>query len=349
MRISDASLVLGLLAMIGGGVAAGADFDAGMAAYTRKDYPAAFREWSPLADAGDARSQYYLGLLYGKLHDTDHQGFYLCLGAEQGYKEAQVAYAKLLEQMALSRFSSAGVLAPTKLASAYKWCVILNPKGEKTASACTLLAKQLLKQNPTGLSLASLAEQAAAGWEPTKTDLRMKSSCATESAVSRAGLDEARRLLNQQRAELAAKSNSSKSGSPPSEAGGRSTDPQYAAVSPDGSYSSAASVRGEVEKIRDGPHSPIPPAQRFPSTSPNALSGRITMTVRNSTQYTLSVYFDGPTSRSLSLSPGASQTLDLPSGVFHVAGRVAASNVLPFYGDDTYEGSADYTLNFYIR
>jgi hypothetical protein len=91
----------------------------------------------------------------------------------------------------------------------------------------------------------------------------------------------------------------------------------------------------------------MPPAQRSPLTVPTD-SGKTTMTVRNSTQYALSVYFDGPVSRSLSLSPGASQILDLAPGVFRVAGRVAASNVLPFYGEETYASSTQYTVTFYI-
>jgi hypothetical protein len=40
--------------------------------------------------------------------------------------------------------------------------------------------------------------------------------------------------------------------------------------------------------------------------------------------------------------------LELAPGAFHVAGRVAAANVLPFYGEDTYAGSARYSVEFYI-
>jgi hypothetical protein len=114
------------------------------------------------------------------------------------------------------------------------------------------------------------------------------------------------------------------------------------------SQSSDVTIHDEVEKIRRGSYSPMPAAQRSPAAVPSGAAGRTTMTVRNSTQHSLSVYFDGPVSRSLILAPGSSQTLDLAPGAFHVAGRVDASNVLPFYGDDTYQGSVAYTLNFYI-
>ena len=47
---------------------AGADFDAGLAAYERDDYATALREWRPLAEQGDADAQFGLGLMY---HDGD--------------------------------------------------------------------------------------------------------------------------------------------------------------------------------------------------------------------------------------------------------------------------------------
>jgi len=138
----------------------------------------------------------------------------------------------------------------------------------------------------------------------------------------------------------------------------RVTPPQLAAVIPDAltagltasnraTQSTDLPVRDEIEKIRSGRYSPLPPAQVSPLTGPTA-SGKTSMTVRNSTQYALSVYFFGPVSRSLSLSPGASQIVDLAPGVFRVAGRAAASNVLPFYGEETYASSTQYTVTFYI-
>ena len=41
-----------------------ADFQAGMEAYNRGDFKTALREWQPLAEQGDARAQFYFGLLY---------------------------------------------------------------------------------------------------------------------------------------------------------------------------------------------------------------------------------------------------------------------------------------------
>jgi hypothetical protein len=105
-------------------------------------------------------------------------------------------------------------------------------------------------------------------------------------------------------------------------------------------------VRDEVEKIRLEKHGAVPPAQRAATGAP-AAAGRTTMTVKNSTAYELAVFFDGPVSTKLTIVPGASQDVDLAAGAFHVAGRVAA-NVLPFYGEESYAGSARYSMTFYI-
>lgn len=106
-------------------------------------------------------------------------------------------------------------------------------------------------------------------------------------------------------------------------------------------------ISDEFGKIKSGPHTSMPHAQR--STASDAgTSGRTTMTVQNSTAYELSVFFKGPVSKKLTLAPGASQDVDLEPGTFEVGGRVAAANVLPFYGEETYAGSASYSLKFYI-
>ena len=55
------ALVLSLVCFV---VPAWADFQAGMDARNRGDFAKALREWRPLAEQGDARAQYYLGLLY---------------------------------------------------------------------------------------------------------------------------------------------------------------------------------------------------------------------------------------------------------------------------------------------
>jgi len=58
-------LCLTLAVLLGSaGVSESADFQKGFDAYERGDYTTALREWTPLAEQGDADAQYVLGLMY---------------------------------------------------------------------------------------------------------------------------------------------------------------------------------------------------------------------------------------------------------------------------------------------
>ena len=48
----------------GSSVVFGDDFQDGVDAYERKDYKTAYKLWLPLAEQGDADSQYNLGVMY---------------------------------------------------------------------------------------------------------------------------------------------------------------------------------------------------------------------------------------------------------------------------------------------
>ena len=73
--------------------ASSADFEAGFAAYSQGDYETALAEWQPLAEQGDAGSQFGLGLLYANgfgvpMDDAQALKWY-GLAADQGHAEAQ--------------------------------------------------------------------------------------------------------------------------------------------------------------------------------------------------------------------------------------------------------------------
>jgi TPR repeat protein len=55
-----------IVALIFGSIGAvvAADFDTGVAAAKKGDYAAALREWTPLAEQGDAVAQFNLGVMY---------------------------------------------------------------------------------------------------------------------------------------------------------------------------------------------------------------------------------------------------------------------------------------------
>ncbi len=80
-------LVLLLLAVP---FSADADFEAGVAAASAGDYRGALREWQPLAEAGDAASQYNVGFFYAMgrgVAPNDVQAFaWLTVALENGAK-----------------------------------------------------------------------------------------------------------------------------------------------------------------------------------------------------------------------------------------------------------------------
>jgi hypothetical protein len=70
-----------------------ADFADGLDAYQMGDYAAAFEEWIPLAEQGNASAQYYLGVMY-RNGDEVNQDYntainWYVLAAEQGHANAQ--------------------------------------------------------------------------------------------------------------------------------------------------------------------------------------------------------------------------------------------------------------------
>ncbi|HJT90131.1 MAG TPA: metallophosphoesterase [Bryobacteraceae bacterium] len=75
------------------GTALCADFHAGLDAYHRGDYAGALREWQPLADQGDANTQFNVALLYarglGVPKDPARAAEYYRKAAEQGVAAAQ--------------------------------------------------------------------------------------------------------------------------------------------------------------------------------------------------------------------------------------------------------------------
>ncbi len=83
------------------GVPARADFQAGVAAYERGDYKAAYDEWLPPALSDDAEAQYSIGVLYyfGKGFPKD---FYMAQlwfrkAAALGHAEAQFNLANMMD------------------------------------------------------------------------------------------------------------------------------------------------------------------------------------------------------------------------------------------------------------
>jgi len=78
---------------------ANADFNDGLIAFENQDYRLAAKEWKPLAEKGDAKSQTNLGILYfngkGVLKDYKKAVNLLQNAANQGEAEAQFILGKI--------------------------------------------------------------------------------------------------------------------------------------------------------------------------------------------------------------------------------------------------------------
>jgi clan AA aspartic protease (TIGR02281 family) len=88
MKNLVATLCLTIAVLLGSvGVSSAADFNTGLDAYMRDDYATALREWTPLAEQGDAQAQHNLGWMY----DNGQ-------GVAQDYLEAELLYRQAAAQ-----------------------------------------------------------------------------------------------------------------------------------------------------------------------------------------------------------------------------------------------------------
>jgi hypothetical protein len=107
---------------------AGAGLDSGVAAFERGDYPTAHQELRPLAENGDPKAQYYIGLMSysgkGAVQDNAEAIKWIKPAAEKGIADAQYLYALLLEG------AHAG---PAGKAEGVKWFTLASDQGHVDA------------------------------------------------------------------------------------------------------------------------------------------------------------------------------------------------------------------------
>ena len=131
------SLSLGRLASLfilllsAGEPAIAGDFGSGLSAYNRGDYIAAFRDWYPLAERGDAPSQAGLGFLFhkglGVAQDDVEAASWFEKAAGKGQAEAQLLLGTLY-------FFGEGV--QQNYVMAFAWCEIAQSNGQSDALEC---------------------------------------------------------------------------------------------------------------------------------------------------------------------------------------------------------------------
>jgi hypothetical protein len=76
--------------------------------------------------------------------------------------------------------------------------------------------------------------------------------------------------------------------------------------------------------------------------------GFATDKIENGTQYTLTLYYNGPTTKIIDILPGQSVKIRLGKGAYSIVAKVNDTSVKEFYGTQIYKGF-DYSCRFYIR
>ncbi len=147
MKLNILALILAA-AMSVSAPAAHADFQAGLAAYQQQQYDAAWREWSPIAEAGDPIAQNGLGVMafsgFGVPQDHALAAQWFERAALQGLTDAQFNLAIMYQQ---------GLGVTQNAAQARAWFELAAAQGHEQAAA----------------ALAAGPPQAAARQAPTRS------------------------------------------------------------------------------------------------------------------------------------------------------------------------------------
>ena len=112
-----------------------ADFDAGVEAYSHRDFDTAYREWLPLAQAGDSAAQLSVAALYSKGQgvETNHEeaAKWYSLAADQGVPAAQFTLGLLYAR---------GIGLPLDAGESAKWFGRAARQGDADAQFALALA-----------------------------------------------------------------------------------------------------------------------------------------------------------------------------------------------------------------
>ena len=146
-------IVLSLVCLV---VPAWADYQAGMDANNRGDYATALREWRPLAEQGDARAQFDLGLLY-----ENGDGVPRDYAKAHRWYEKSAAQGGAKAQFYLGMQSAFGEGGPLDLVQAHMWYSLAAGNGH---AAATVFRNDLARQM-TSVQIAE-AHKRAREWKP---------------------------------------------------------------------------------------------------------------------------------------------------------------------------------------
>ncbi len=149
-----------VLSFVGLSAPAWADFQAGLDAYNRGDYPTALREFTPPAKQGVAEAQHILGVLYEKgkavLQDFARARQWYEKAAAQGIAGAQYRLGALYHH---------GYGGPQDFVQAYKWYNLAAANGEKKAAT----RRDALAEQMTPAQIDE-TQRLPREWKPTPLD-----------------------------------------------------------------------------------------------------------------------------------------------------------------------------------
>ena len=133
-----------------------AEFQVGMDAYNRGDFKTALREWQPMAEQGDARAQFYFGLLY-----ENGDGVPLDYAKARQWYEKAAVQGDAKAQLYLGLQSSFGQGVPMDLVDAYMWYSLAAGNGNAHAPGY----RADLSRQMTPAQIAE-AQKRAREWKP---------------------------------------------------------------------------------------------------------------------------------------------------------------------------------------
>ena len=119
-------VALAVALLIGLAMPAWADYQAGVAAYSRGDYATALQEFKPLAEQGIAEAQFNLGLMYwhgrGVPQDSAEAAKWYRKAAEQGQATTRLGRRAIATaQFSLGAMYADGAGVPQDYVRAYMW------------------------------------------------------------------------------------------------------------------------------------------------------------------------------------------------------------------------------------
>lgn len=129
--------------------------------------------------------------------------------------------------------------------------------------------------------------------------------------------------------------------------GGRISDyEKYLKFHPYGTHAKQAEkmvIDLDVEAVFSNEHGTLPPMDK-------SYGGGSTshIEIHNSTSYTITISYSGPSSKRISISPGATCNVSLSNGNYRVAARAVGGGVQPFAGTENLDGGM-YEVTYYIR